>query len=88
MLRISAIPGQRLTTINLEGKLLKAWLTEVQVAVSAAQSTDIVRLNLQELHYADAEGIELLGALRRSGIELVGPSPFIAQLLAAADEPR
>ena len=88
MLRIATISGQRLTTINLEGKLLKPWLTEVQVAVSAAQTTDIVRLNLHELTYVDAEGIELLRTLRRGGIELVGPSPFIAQLLAAADEPR
>jgi ABC-type transporter Mla MlaB component len=88
MLRIAAISGQRLTTINLEGKLLKAWLTEVQVAVAAAQTTDIVRLNLHELHYADADGIALLRTLRRGGIELIGPTPFIAQLLAAADEPR
>ena len=42
-----------------------------------------MRLNLENLIFADAAGIELLQTAQRNGIQLAGASPLIDALLAA-----
>jgi hypothetical protein len=70
-------------SIGLEGKLIGAWVGETRQIVAMARASDPVCLNLQGLTFADCGGIELLRALRREGIPLLGCSPLIEGLLAA-----
>ncbi len=81
MLRISETEGDGITTVHLEGSLLSAWVGEVRSAVVRRVGTGPVRLDLTEMRYADAAGIELLRALRRQGIEIVSSSPYSSALL-------
>ncbi len=72
-----------LTSIGLEGKLLGAWVDETRQVLATARASHRLCLNLKELTFADARGIELLRSLRREGIPLLGCSPLIEGLLAA-----
>ena len=72
-----------LVSIGLEGKLLGAWVEEARQIVAAARASDRVCLNLQGLTFADFGGVELLRALRREGVPLLGCSALIEGLLAA-----
>jgi len=81
MLRITQSPAIRITTINLEGKLLEPWVDEVRTAVADARAHGLVRLNLAELRFVDHLGVDLLRGLRADGIELTGGSAFIEGLL-------
>lgn len=85
MLRISQTPAVKLTTINLEGKLLSPWIDEVRTAITSAQAQGAVRVNLSGLSYVDPLGAELLRSMRQDGINLVGVSGFISGLL---EQPR
>jgi len=85
MLRITQSPSVQLTTINLEGKLLAPWIEEVRTAVSAAQAQGAVRLNLQELSFADHVGVELLRDLSKEGVQRIGGSAFIEGLISASE---
>ena len=81
MLRISETEGNGITTVHLEGSLLSAWVDEVRAAVARSAATGSVRLDLTELRYADAAGIELLRALQAQGIEIASSSPYSSALL-------
>jgi len=82
MLRISQSKPALYSTIRLEGKLLGPWVEEVRSTVEALRSDTEVCLSLEGLSFADADGIELLRALRRRGVPLVGGSGLIEGLLA------
>ena len=58
----------------------------MRLVVAAVRAKDAVCLNLEHLSFADAAGIDLLCALRRDGIQLVGGSPLIEGLLASRHE--
>ena len=83
MLRITQPVQMRLVSIGLEGKLIGEWVSETRQIVAMARASDPVCLNLQGLTFADCRGIELLRALRREGIPLLGCSPLIEGLLTA-----
>jgi anti-anti-sigma regulatory factor len=85
MLRISQSPAIQLTTINLEGKLLAAWVEEVRSAVATAQMLGAVRVNLEALTFADHAGIDLLRDLSKQQVQRVGGSAFIEGLIAMPD---
>ena len=85
MLRITQSPSVQLITITLEGKLLAPWIEEVRTAVAAAQAHGAVRLNLQELSFADHVGVELLRDLSKEGVGRIGASAFIEGLISAPD---
>ena len=83
MLRINQSPAIALTTIALEGKLMAAWLPELQRAVATARAEGAVRLNLSGLSFIDPAGVETLRALHAAGVDLSGASRFIQELLTA-----
>jgi hypothetical protein len=66
--------------------LLGPWVDEVRLVVAALRTTDAVCLNLEHLSFADSDGIELLRAFRRNGIQLVHGSPLIEGLLVSHQE--
>jgi ABC-type transporter Mla MlaB component len=72
----------KLATVALEGKLLAPWVDEVRTIVTNLLRSDAVRLNLDELSFADSSGIVLLHELDRAGVDLCGCSPLITGLLA------
>lgn len=82
MLRITESTSVELTTIYLEGKLLRPWIEEVRAVVAEARVRGIVRLNLKQLWFVDNAGVDLLKDMRTNGIELVDCSPLIEGLLA------
>jgi hypothetical protein len=87
VLRIVHSGSVTLATIRLEGKLLAPWVDEVRSVVATVSAKEAMCLNLEQLSFADAKGIELLRELRRKGVALVGGSPLIEGLLASYPEP-
>jgi ABC-type transporter Mla MlaB component len=83
MLRITTIEnGDSPTTLKLEGKLLEPWIAELRNACSAAcQRNTLVALDLTGVSYVDASGATILRELRQYGMQLVGCSPLVAELV-------
>ena len=81
MLRIDATEAGAIRTISLSGKLMAGWVAEVRSAVAGNAAVQRTQLNLSDLRYADEAGVELLRALRRDGIEIVGWNPYTRALL-------
>ncbi|MEO6435053.1 MAG: STAS domain-containing protein [Tepidisphaeraceae bacterium] len=83
MLRVSTISEGDATTIKLEGKLLAPWCEEVARACreAAAGEGKQVKLDLDEVTFIDAAGIELVRLLRRQGVAIARCSSFVAELL-------
>ena len=83
MLRITWLDGPRpLQTLNLEGKFVGPWVDEVRklCSHSLARSSRI-GLDLSDVTFVDAAGIQLLRDLVRQGIEIVSCSNFVAELI-------
>jgi hypothetical protein len=81
LLRITETEADGITTVHLEGNFFSAWVDEVRLAVARRAAAGPVRLDLTELRYADAAGIELLRALQVQGIEIASSSPYSSALL-------
>jgi hypothetical protein len=81
MLRIERTEVGGISTIRLEGKLLTPWLHEFKAQFEGDTPIDAMRLNLRDVDYIDAAGLELLSTLRRQGLQIVASSAFVAQLL-------
>ena len=81
MLRIIETEADGITTVHLEGNFFFAWVDEVRLAVARRAAAGPVRLDLTELRYADAAGIELLRALQVQGIEIASSSPYSSALI-------
>jgi anti-anti-sigma regulatory factor len=72
-------------TIHLHGRLVADWLDELRLAIGKNSTTPALRLDLTELRYADAAGVELLRSLRREGIEISSHSLYSRALLEEAE---
>ena len=83
MLRLTQSWTKTLATVDLDGKLCGPWVDEVRTTVAGLTSEAPVCLNLQQLSFADAAGIDLLCTLSREGVRLVAASPLIDGLLKA-----
>jgi anti-anti-sigma regulatory factor len=78
-LRISSFSGKDETIIRLEGRLSATGVKDLKMAVQASPGT--VLLDLSGLQSADAEGVRALRSFAAKGAKLIGPSPYIRQLL-------
>jgi len=56
-------------------------MDEVRSVIARRAANGPLRVDLTELRYADAAGIELLRALRVQGIEIASSSPYSSALL-------
>jgi anti-anti-sigma regulatory factor len=72
-------------TIQLHGRLVADWLDELRLAIGKNSTATALRLDLTELRYADAAGVELLRSLRREGIEISSHSLYSRALLEESD---
>ena len=82
MVRITHSGYTRVRTLDLDGKLVGPWVDELRRIVGAPNSGDTLCLNLQQLTFADADGLALLRELRHDGVQLAGALPLIESLLA------
>ena len=83
MLKISqpGKAGQNFTLI-LEGRLVGPWVGELRlVCVSLLVNDRVVQLDLSDVSYADAQGVELLNNLKTRGVTLANGSPFLTEQL-------
>ncbi|MDB5290049.1 MAG: hypothetical protein JWL69_1290 [Phycisphaerales bacterium] len=82
MLKITATSAAGVATLKLEGKILAPWVGEVREACAAAAAlAPATRLDLAGITFVDLAGAQLLRELIASGVKIVSPSRFVAELL-------
>lgn len=83
MLRITTIQDEKTPVIlKLEGKLLAPWIAELDEACRRASAGSTpATLDLAGLSFVDAPGTVALRDLRRRGMQIVGCSPLVNELL-------
>jgi hypothetical protein len=82
MLRITTIHENQHATLKLEGKLLEPWLDELQnTCARAKEVSGRLGLDLANLTYADAAGLQFLRSLFQQNVSVSACSPFVAELL-------
>lgn len=71
MLRITTTHDADGPVLKLEGKWLAPWTEEVRSACDdLVEATPQLRIDLRDVSYIDASGVELLKNLRRAGHSL------------------
>jgi len=69
-------------TLRLTGRIIGPWVNELrQICEPLAKDGSKLALNLVEVSYADEDGAMLLASLRKRGVRLLNPTPFIAAQL-------
>jgi hypothetical protein len=83
MLRITTIQrADAPVVLKLEGKLLEPWIGELDDACRRANAkAATTTLDLSGVSYVDIPGAIALRNLRRGGVQLVGGSPLVTELL-------
>jgi hypothetical protein len=79
LLRISEERLGEVTVVRVDGRLVGEGVEELDRICTAALRP--LRIDLSGLLQADELGLSLLRALRGSGVELAGVSPFIQLLI-------
>jgi hypothetical protein len=71
--------------LRVEGRLTGRWVDELRTTCDLQGLGDGIRLtlDLSDVSFADAAGIELLKELRNSRITLFSPSSLVAEQLKA-----
>ena len=71
--------------LRVEGRLTGRWVEELRGACELHALSDGIRLTLDlaDVSFADAAGIELLKELRIRLVTIVGPSSLVAEQLKA-----
>jgi anti-anti-sigma regulatory factor len=82
VLKITESCAQGVGTLKLEGKILAPWIEEVRSACTAStKKHSATLLDLSGVSFVDLAGARLLHELVASGIRIVTPSRFVAELL-------
>lgn len=84
MLRITVVESsQSAATLRVEGRITGSLVEELRRACNACKSSDEIHLSLElaEVSFTDAAGIELLKELRSRGVSLEHTNPFMADQL-------
>jgi len=70
-------------TLRVEGRITGPWVEELRAACNLHSLPEEVQLSLElaDVAFADAAGIELLKELRSRGVGLVRTAPFLAEQL-------
>jgi ABC-type transporter Mla MlaB component len=86
MLKISETgPPNHSVTLKLEGRIVGPWVEEFRrVCESFLSENRVLKLDLAEVSYADAEGVATLNNFRSRGVTLKHCSPFVEQQIMAA----
>lgn len=83
MLKISeAGKTNRSVTLKLEGRVVGPWVGELRHACeSLLTGGRLLKLDLADVSFADANGVAALAALRSRGVALTHCSPFVMEQL-------
>ena len=82
MLRINGRTCECGERLELEGRLTKPYIPELEKAVVEARlRSSRVALDVSELTFLDSDGASALRELRRQDVEVHGCSAFVAELL-------
>jgi anti-anti-sigma regulatory factor len=82
MLRITRVNSPGTITLKLEGRLIGPWVDELEAAVGRALAdARAVRLDLDNVSFADADGTRTLRKLVDRGVGIAACSNFVAELL-------
>ncbi|MBI5385610.1 MAG: anti-sigma factor antagonist [Verrucomicrobia bacterium] len=79
MLRISEVhPPNHSVTLRLEGNISGPWVAEARHACERVlQAGQVLKLDLAQVEYLDANGAVLLSSLRSRGVVFVACSLFV-----------
>ena len=84
MLRITVVESSdNAVRLRVEGRMTGRWIEELRRSCDLHAVGDGIRitLDLADVSFVDAEGIELLKELRSHCVTLLSPSPFVAEQL-------
>ena len=84
MLRVTVVESSSETVrLRVEGRVAAGWVEELRRSCELQALSDGIRLTLDlaDVSFVDAAGIELLKELRMRCVTLLGPSPFVAEQL-------
>jgi len=84
MLRITVVESSNeAVRLRVEGRMTGRWVEELRSSCEVQALSDGIRLSLDlaEVSFVDAGGIELLKALRSRCVTLLSPSPYVAEQL-------
>jgi hypothetical protein len=92
MMRITVVESSgSAVTLRVEGQITGSWVEELRKACDAHTSPNEIPLSLElaDVSFADAAGIELLKKLRARGVDLIRTTAFMVEQLKdeeSADE--
>ena len=84
MLRITVVESSAEgVRLRVEGRLIGGWVEELRRTCDVHAFCDGIRLTLDlaDVSFVDASGIELLKELRSCCVALLSPSPYVAEQL-------
>jgi len=84
MLRITVVESSgEAVSLRVEGRVTDRWVEELRRSCEVHALYDGIRLTLDlaDVSFIDAAGIELLKELRSRFVTLLSPSPFVAEQL-------
>lgn len=84
MLRITVVESSAEgVRLRVEGRVMGGWVEELQRSCDVHALCDGIRLTLDlaDVSFVDAAGIELLKGLRSRCVTLLSPSPYVAEQL-------
>ena len=84
MLRITVVESSaEEVRLRVEGRVMGGWVEELRRSCDVHALCDGIRLTLDlaDVSFIDAAGIELLKELRTRCVTLLSPSPYVAEQL-------
>jgi hypothetical protein len=85
MLRITTTDSSPITTFRLEGRLVGAWVAELErcwISVKTADATRKIEVDMSDIDFVDEKGEALLECLYLNGSKLHGGNPFMELIVA------
>jgi anti-anti-sigma regulatory factor len=85
MLKISeGKPVAQGLSLRLEGRVVGPWVRELrQICEPLLADGSKLTIDLADVSFADETGVTLLASFKARGIQLVNPTPFVAEQLKA-----
>jgi anti-anti-sigma regulatory factor len=86
MLRVTVVESSsEAVRLRVEGRVASGWVEELRRSCEVQALSDGIRLilDLADVSFVDADGVELLKELRVRCVTLLNPSPFVAERLKA-----
>jgi len=84
MLRVTVVESSsEAVRLRVEGRVASGWVEELRRSCEVQALSDGIRLilDLADVSFVDADGVELLKELRVRCVTLLNPSPFVSERL-------